>query len=88
MRHAERDFYDYLSTKLPKMMVLRDGTPVYEIEPLSWEQRARLAEDKIQALVDGLMSDEAWERMMLYNPLAIAIATTAIRRHSISENDE
>jgi hypothetical protein len=80
LNHAERDYYDWLAHKLPEKLVLRDGTPVIEIPQLSWEQRARLAEEKIQSLVDGLMSDEAWDRMMTYNPLAVAIARTAVQR--------
>ena len=80
LNHAERDYYDWLATKLPLKMVLRDGTPVIEVPQLSWQQRAELAEAKIQSLVDGLMSDEAWEYMMTYNPLAVAIARQAVQR--------
>ena len=80
-KHAERDLYDYYATRLPKMLVRRNGELVVVNEELSWEARARLAEEKLQALVDGLASEEAWDHMMHYNPLAVAIATTAVQYH-------
>ena len=81
LNHAERDYYDWLATKLPGKLELRDSTPVIEIPQLSWQQRAELTEAKLESLFEGLLSDEAWDRMMAYNPLAVAIATTAIRRN-------
>jgi hypothetical protein len=81
VKHAERDLYDYYATKLPKMLVRTDGELVVVNEELSWEQRALLAEEKLQSLVDGLKSEEAWDYMMTHNPLALAIARTAVQYH-------
>jgi len=43
--------------------------------------RARLAEEKLQALVDGLASDEAWADLMNNNPIGRSIATVAVKRY-------
>jgi hypothetical protein len=80
VKRAERDLYDWYATRLPKMLVRADGEFSVVDEELSWEQRALIAEEKLQSLVDGLKSEEAWDYMMTYNPLAVAIARTAIYR--------
>jgi hypothetical protein len=87
VKRAERDLYDWYATRLPKMLVRSDGTMIPEPIELSWEQRALIAEEKISALVEGLASEEAWERMMTYNPLGSAIARTAVYRHR-QDNDD
>jgi hypothetical protein len=77
----ERDLYDWYATKLSKMLVRTDGEFSVVNEELSWEMRARLAEEKLQALIDGLKSDEGWVEMMNNNPIGRSIATVAIKRY-------
>jgi len=85
MRQAEWDLYNYIATRPVTMIMSEDGDGEVTIVPfeLSWEQRALIAEDKIAALVEGLESDEGWDHMMIYNPLAVAIATIAVNRYII-----
>jgi hypothetical protein len=59
--------------------ILSDGQVVIEIPQLSWEQRARLAEDKLLALTEGLDSEEAFRSLLVWNPLASAIVFMARR---------
>jgi hypothetical protein len=50
-----------------------------EVQVTIQRDRAWRAEEKLEALTDGVMGgEEAWDRMMIYNPLAVAIAKTAI----------
>lgn len=46
------------------------------------ERRLRLdAEEKVQALMDAVLTDEGFDRAMAYNPLVAAIVHIAIRKY-------
>ncbi len=45
-----------------------------------WQRRAETAEEKLQALREGIQSDEEFDRMMIYNPIASAIAYHAVEK--------
>lgn len=86
LRRAERDLYDYIATKPVEVLVQDERDVVIKPLELSWEQRALIAEDKLQALVDSLESEETWQEALLYNPLVVAVASRVVQYH-LAEDD-
>ena len=68
-----------VTTKAPVLVVSPEGEITIEPPELSWEQRARIAEDKLQSLMDGLASEEAFYHMVWHNPLVATIIHMADR---------
>lgn len=84
---VEQEIRDDIASRPLIVETLPDGTHVFEIPQLSWEQRARLAEEKLEALIAGLDSEEAFNQLLIWNPIANAIAHIAIRLHEDSRDE-